>query len=197
MKKFLYLLLLLIALSGCIQTQTEGVKMVDKKALFVIAPENFRDEEFAIPKEILENSGVEVTVASKEKGIAKGMLGMEVEVDKVVYELNPKDFDIIVFVGGTGAATYFNDEKILNFVKEAYEEGKIIGAICIAPSILANAGILEGKKATAWPSERDNIESKGGIYTGSGVEVDGNVITANGPKSAEEFGRKILEALRK
>ncbi|GAJ17159.1 unnamed protein product, partial [marine sediment metagenome] len=70
-------------------------------------------------------------------------------------------------------------------------------AICIAPVTLANAGILDKKKATVFRSEVKAIKRKGAIYTGKVVEVDGNIITAEGPQAAEEFGKTIINLLLK
>jgi protease I len=170
--------------------------LAGKKVLMIIAPENFRDEELLDPKKIFEANKINVTVASKNTKVAKGMLGTKVNVDIDIKDINVSDYDAIIFVGGTGSSIYFNDTTAHEIAKIAYKQGKIVGAICIAPSTLANAGILKGKKATSWPSERENIEEKGGIYTGKGVERDGNIITANGPQSAKEFGNEILKALK-
>ena len=73
---------------------------------------------------------------------------------------------------------------------------KIIAAICIAPVTLANAGILNGKKATVFPSGKNDLIRNGAKYTGDSVTVDGNIITANGPMAAEAFGKKIVEMLK-
>lgn len=74
--------------------------------------------------------------------------------------------------------------------------GKIVAAICLAPVILANAGVLDGKSATVAGTEARSIESKGARYAGPGVTVDGNVVTGNGPKCSRVFGQKIDELLR-
>ena len=71
----------------------------------------------------------------------------------------------------------------------------MVAAICIAPSTLANAGLLEGKRVTSFASEKQNIESKGATYTGGMLEMDGKIITANGPQAARAFGKKIAELL--
>lgn len=166
-----------------------------KKVLMVIAPVNFRDEEFLRPKEIFERDGAEVTVASKGVSEASGMLGARARVDVDVSQVNVTDYDALVFIGGTGASVYFNDQTVLNLAKAADHQGKIIGAICISSSILANAGILSGKKVTGWPSETSNLESKGAVYTGANVEVDGKIVTAKGPEAAAVYGEKIVELL--
>ncbi|MEM5766293.1 MAG: DJ-1/PfpI family protein [Candidatus Aenigmatarchaeota archaeon] len=166
-----------------------------KRVLMIIAPNNFRDEELLKPKEILEKARAEVKVASKGVKEARGMMGSIVSVDLDISEAEVQNYDAIIFVGGTGAEIYFNDSTALGIVRKAYEQGKVIGAICIAPSILANAGILEGKKATSWPSETSNLEANGVRYTGESVTVDGKIITAKGPEAASQFGKAIAEAL--
>jgi len=167
-----------------------------KKVLMIIAQENFRDEELLEPKEVLENKGFEVKIASEEKRIAKGKLGTEVMPDLTFEEINLDEFEGIIFVGGRGIAKYFFNQKILNLAKEAVEKNIVMGAICIAPSILANAGVLAGKRATAFPSEKTNLEAQGVHYSEGPVEVDGKIVTANGPKAAKKFGEKVALLLK-
>jgi len=172
--------------------------MEGKKILMIVAPENFRDEEFLEPKKVFEDNGVNVVVASKDVSEAKGMLGATAKIDLDIKDVNVDEYDAIVFVGGSGSSIYYNDENALNIAREAYNKGKIVAAICIAPGILANAGILNGKKATIWNGDEQykSILEKGGAqYTGNNIEQDGNIITANGPHAAKEFGEKILKSL--
>lgn len=168
---------------------------MDKKILMVIAPKGFRDEEFLEPKQVFEESGAEVTVASKGVDKAQGKLGATANVDIDISDAVAFDYDAVVFIGGPGATVYFKDETAHKLAKDAAESGRVVGAICIAPSILANAGVLEGKKATSFPSEEKNIEPKCAEYTGHDVQVDGKIITANGPEAATDFGHAIVRAL--
>lgn len=154
----------------------------------VIAPNEFRDEEFLEPKKIFEDNGFEVIVASKGVDVAKGKLGYEQKIDLDIKDAHASDYDAIVFIGGLGSKVYFEDELALNLARKA----KVVAAICIAPTILANAGLLEGKSATCHPSAKEDIEAKGAIYTGKGVEVVGNIVTANGPAAATKFGEAIM-----
>ncbi len=168
----------------------------DKSVLMIIAHENFRDEEFKEPYSILENAGVSVTIASTDTTPAKGTLGASVTPDTTINSVNIEEYDAVLFIGGSGSSVYFNDDTALSIAKDAYNQGKIVGAICIAPSILANAGILKGKRATSFPSEKDSLISKGAEYTGEGITKDGNIITADGPSHAREFGREVLNAIK-
>ncbi len=163
--------------------------------LLIIAPENFRDEELFHTKEEIEKSGHKTTIASIKKEESVGMLGGKTVPEKTIYEINENDYDVVVFVGGSGASIYFNNERALEIVKRFYEKNKVVAAICIAPSILANAGILKNRRVTCWESESENIEQKGAKYTGNSVEIDGKIITANGPNAAREFGKKISELI--
>ena len=167
-----------------------------KKILIIIAPVDFRDEECLEPKKIFEESNADVKIASKKVSVAEGKLGAKVDVDYDIDEIIVQDYDAIVFVGGPGASVYFDDETAHSIAREAIEEDKVLAAICIAPSILANAGILKGKKATCFASEADNLRSKGAEYTGKDVESDGNIITAKGPAAAKKFGEKITDMLK-
>jgi protease I len=171
----------------------EGTKA--KKAIMVIAKSDFRDEELEVPKTILEESGVKVIIASSSLRTAKGMLGLKVDPDISVEEIELEDYDALIFVGGIGAREYWDDPGIHKLIKDALNSDKVLGAICIAPVTLANAGVLKDKRATVWPSEANRLRAKGAIYTGSPVEIDGNIITADGPGAAEEFGEAIVEAL--
>lgn len=162
----------------------------------IIAPSNFRDEEFQEPKTIFEVAGAQVIVASKGVSEAKGMLGAKTKVDIGLSGAKARDYEAVVFIGGSGSSVYFNDAAALNLAKEAVNQDKVVGAICIAPSILANAGLLDGRKATAFLSEVDNLKAKGAIFVSQPVVQDGKIVTASGPKAAQTFGETIAEMLK-
>ena len=166
------------------------------KAVLIIAFENFRDEEYAEPKAVLEKAGVEVTTASSKLGMAKGKLGMSAKVDILLKDVKASDYDAVLFVGGSGSYGYYDDPTAHKLARETVKEGKILGAICAAPGILSHAGLLKGKKATATPSEVDLIKQSGAIYTNTGVVADEKLITADGPQSAKAWGEAILKALK-
>jgi len=162
-----------------------------RKAVFIIAQKDFRDEELLEPKKVLEGRGIEVKIASQTKEKAIGKLGTEIKPDLAIAEIDPKDFNALVFIGGPGSQIYFNDPKAFRLIEGFKAAGKILGAICIAPSILANAGALISKTVTSFPSEEENLKDKGAEYTGMQVEVDGKIVTAKDPTAAKEFGDKL------
>jgi len=166
-----------------------------KKAVFIIAKNNFRDEELLKPREILEKNGIAVTIASSSLKEAKGMLGAVVKPEILFTDINVAVYDAVIFVGGSGASEYWENATAHKIAEETYNANKILGAICIAPVTLAKAGLLTGKNATTFSSTIEAIKSAGTNYTGAAVEKDGNIITASGPEAAKEFGETIVTAL--
>lgn len=213
MKKLIFIVIIIILIIGGILTfkffgkkeipsKIMPEKLENKKILMVIAFRDFRDAEYFVPKEIFEKAGIEVKTASNKKGIAIGADGGEVKIDFLVSEVNPADFDAIVFVGGPGCLDNLDNENSYKLAKETVSQNKVLAAICISPVILAKAGVLEGKKATVWSSPLDKsginiLKENGAIYQGEAVCVDGKIITANGPAAAQKFGEKIIEVLTK
>lgn len=170
---------------------------IGKKVVMVIAPKNFRDEEYFQPKVVLQATGIEVVTSSQTKEEeATGIKGGKAKIDKPLGDLKAKDYDGLVFVGGQGATFYFRNKKVWDLVKDFHKAGKVIGAICIAPTILANAGILKGKKVTAYSSEGKKLTAKGAKMTNKAIEVDGRIVTAQGPEVALAFGQKIVDLLK-
>jgi len=168
-----------------------------KKAALVIAEKSFRDEEYQVPKEVFEHHGVKVVTVSTTLAKAVGKLGMEVRPDVHIDNVKASDFDTVIFVGGPGTEQYFQDPTAHQLAKDTLSEGRILGAICIAPVILARAGLLQGKKATVFPDGADVLKEEGADYTGRTVERDGSIITGSGPEAAEEFAMAILETAKK
>jgi len=171
--------------------------LAGKKVVMIIASQKFRDEELAEPRAVLSEQGATVTLASSSLTEATGMLGAEAKADVLVEQVKTADYDAIVFVGGSGASEYFTDPKAHELCKSAVAEGKLLCAICIAPGTLANAGVLEGKRATIWKGTAELLKKSGATYTGKDVEIDGKIITAAGPEAAGSFGRAIADALAK
>jgi protease I len=165
------------------------------EVLMVIAPEQFRDEEYERPKEVLEARGARIVTASVAPGPCRGKLGMIAQADVAVFDVDPSGYDAVVFVGGGGSSVFFDDLDAHRIAKATFEAGDILGAICIAPSTLAHAGLLEGRRATAFPSQEQDLEAHGAKYTGTPVEVDGTIITASGPEPATAFGEALADAM--
>lgn len=164
--------------------------------LMIIAPEGFRDEELFLTQEELEKAGHKTVIASLVKGVCRGSRGGVATATITLAEIKVEHYEAAVFVGGSGSKVYFTNRDALRIAQEMSGQGKVVAAICVAPVILANAGLLKGKNATVFGSEAKAIQGKGAKYTGAGVTVDTNIVTGDGPKSARLFGKKINECLQ-
>lgn len=167
-----------------------------KKVAMFIAFTGFRDEEYLEPRRILEAAGVRVVTVSTARGKARGKFSAAVEVDKLVEEIDPTDYDALTLVGGPGALQYLDKLEVHKIFKEAFVQGKVAGAICISPVILAHSGLLKGKKVTCFPDGEAEVRQAGAECTGVAVEVDGLLVTANGPGAASDYGRALAELLK-
>lgn len=170
---------------------------MNKKILMVIAFKDFRDEEYFVPKEILEKNGFTIETISSQTGLAIGAEGGEVEISKTAKEIEAEDYEGVIFIGGPGMAKDLDNLDFQKLAQDFYQKNKLVSAICIAPALLAKAKVLEGKEATVWSSALDKsaikiLKENGSVYVDQPVVVDGKIITANGPSAAEEFGQAIV-----
>ncbi len=173
--------------------------LANKSVLFVIARKEFRDEEYQIPKNILKRLGAKVIVASSDTGVAKGMRGLTVNIDTLISQIETFEFDGLVFVGGMGARKYWDNEAAHNIIKSAAKGNKVIGAISTAPVILAKAGALRWRAATVWPSPKTKhiLKQEKVEYVQRPLVTSDNIVTANGPITAKQFGEEIVRLLLK
>lgn len=162
-----------------------------KPILIIIAPKDFRDEELFETKDELEKSGFQTVIASTTKGTCYGTKGgfaiSEIGIDDIV----TNNYDGVVFIGGFGSQLFYNNETAHRIAREMNADEKLVGAICIAPVILAKAGLLKNKNATVFSSEINTIKDLGANYSTLSVVKDGNIITGNGPTAARQFGETI------
>jgi len=165
--------------------------MADKKVLFVIAFEGFRDEEYIRPKQILEQKGVTVVTASTQMGTASGKLGMQVPVDILYTKADLDEYHGLIFIGGPGSPGYWEDAAAHLMLRGAASSGKLVAGICSACVTLAKSGVLTDRRATVWAGDASILKPLVGQYTAATCEEDGLFITANGPDAAEEFGEKL------
>lgn len=166
-----------------------------KPVLFIIAPKDFRDEELFITQSEIEKSGLTTTIASSIVGECIGSKGGKAISTVSLDQIKRKDYSTIVFIGGIGSRLFFDDPKAINLAQEMAADGSLVAAICIAPVILAKAGLLKHKKATVFSSEIETLEALGAYYTGMDVTVDDNIITAYGPQSSLRFAKRIIEKI--
>jgi protease I len=166
-----------------------------RRALLVVPPMAFQDEELFATKRALELAGVQVAIASARMGPLTGMLGGTAQASMLLNQASVDYYDAVVFIGGTGALDYQNNATAQNLARQASVRGKVLAAIGTAPSILASAGVMRGVRCTAYLSERDRLTRAGAVYTGNPAEKDAHIITATGPLAVPLFSQAILEGL--
>lgn len=166
------------------------------RVAMIIAQKDFRDEELFDTKAVLEENGVVVDIAAPTMETARGKLGGALRPDIVIGKISADEYDGVVFVGGPGAFGFINDSMIHELAKSFVKAGKIVAAVCIAPAILAQAGLLKNVNAAVHDSGVDYLRKGGAIISEEDVVIHGRIITANGPSAASVFGEKIVKALK-
>ncbi len=169
-----------------------------KTLLFILAPENFRDIEYIVPKAFCEQNNIAVTTTSSEK-ISTGRFGYTVEHKKTLENSSAENFDGIVFVGGGGSLDFMENENAKNLAHDFAQQNKVVSAICAAPRLLISWGILQGKKCTGWNGDNQVpvlCEQFDALFEDKEVVVDGNFVTGNGPEAAEKFILAVIKTLK-
>jgi protease I len=204
-KSMICLSLVVLLLAGCGGVQAEPtaaptpvpptptLAIGATRALLIIYP-RFEDNEYNIPRAVLEDAGVVVTVAAPSLDLVKGYYKQtEVLPDLRLTDARGSDYDAIVFAGGTGVDV--DDPEAHRIAQEALAEAKVVAAICVAPVLLAKAGVVEGKRVTAATQWNTLKQAGATVVTSGNVVRDGLLITANSPGGAREFGETIAAAL--
>ncbi len=166
--------------------------VMNKTALVILA-HNFEEIEAVSPVTLLRRSGVTVTVAScSQKLMVEGKSGLSLKADCLLDDIQTDAFDMLVLPGGPGIYELRKTQGILTLIKEFFEAGKWIGAICAAPLLLQDANILGSLNFTAHSSVSGELNT---LIPDRDVVRDGNLITSPGAGTAVSFGLSLIEAL--
>ena len=166
-----------------------------KRVLIVVAQRNFRDEELFEPLHMFREAGYQVTIASTATGPIRGSEGGWARADILIGQARVKDYDAVVFVGGWGGLDLHGDRAAQKLARDAYEADRVVAAICVAPVILARAGLLKTRPATCFHTEAKKIQDLGAEYVDELTVVSGRIVTGNGPNAATEFARAIIDRM--
>jgi protease I len=166
------------------------------KRVAVLAENMYEDMELWYPLIRLREAGAEVSVVAPTAGATyKSKHGLEVKADMSAEDAKPRQFDAVIIPGGFAPDYMRRSEAMVRFVRDAYEEGKVVGAICHAGSMLVSAQVLKGKTVTCYKSIKDDVTNAGGIYVDRAVVRDGDLITSRVPDDLPAFCREIISAL--
>lgn len=164
--------------------------------IYVMLAEGFEEIEALTVIDVLRRAGLEVKAVSVSGSPSvTGAYGISVNADCRLDEADAEDCELVVLPGGLlGAAKLRNSKALREALLKRASEGRMTAAICAAPYVLGELGILEGKRATCYPGFEKSL--KGAVVTGAMVERDGNIITGKGPAAAAAFAFEIVEALK-
>lgn len=175
-----------------------AIELQDKRIAF-LATDGVEQVELAEPWKAVENAGGEPELLSIQGGKIQGFEHLDqgelFPVDKHVSQADVADYDGLVLPGGVANPDSLRmDEDAVRFVKSFFESGKPIGVICHGPWTLVEAGAVDGRTITSWPSVKTDIENAGGKWVDEEVVVDGGLISSRNPDDLPAFCAAIVEA---
>jgi len=158
----------------------------------IILADGFEELEAVAIIDVLRRAGIGIVSAGLHEGPVSSARNIKVIPDTIIDTITSDDFDMLVLPGGMPGASNLNaDERVGKLIRDFNGKGKMMGAICAAPYVLANAGILDGKRVTSYPSFKDRLGAA--IYEEKTVVEDGNILTSRGPGTALCFALAIVE----
>ena len=147
--------------------------------------------------DLLRRADIKVVTASLDERPVTASRGTKILADTTLDQVLDHEFDMVVLPGGLPGSDYLNeDDRIHQILQHAANNNKPIGAICAAPKVLASAGLLKNKKATAYPGVLEGLKLDSTVVTNAAVQQDGNIFTSRGPGTAMDFALEIISCLK-
>ena len=172
--------------------------MLEGKRIAMLVEKDFEDAELVEPMRALQDSGARVViVGSRSKESYKGKKGTaEVTAETTADEVKVDDFDAVIVPGGYAPDKMRLHQPMIDLVRKAYEQGKVIAAVCHGPQLLISADIVKGHKITSWPSIEVDLRNAGAEWIDAPVVQDRNLITSRKPADLPRFNKTIIQALQ-
>ena len=168
------------------------------KKVAIIAADMVERVELEEPRKALEEAGAQVHLVSLKPGEIQGFnhfdLADTFTVDRTAEEVDASEYDALMIPGGVGNPDQLRgDENAVSFVRDFFEAGKPVAAICHAPWVLVEAGVVSGRKLTSWPTLQTDIRNAGGNWVDEQVVVDAGLVTSRKPDDIPAFNDKMIE----
>lgn len=164
--------------------------------VLMLSADNFEDTELLVPSYRLKEEGIQVDLASLKPGSIKGKHGYEVKVDKVLDEIDPAAYDMLVLPGGKAPEVIRNDVRAQTIARYFMDKNLPIAAICHGPLTLISAGLLKGRRATCYSTVVPELKAAGVQYEDSEAVIDGNLLTSRSPDDLPAFMREMMKKIR-
>ena len=168
------------------------------KKVAILAADGFEEVELTKPRAALDEAGATTVVVSLKSGKIQGMnhadKGDTVPVDMTLNEAKPDDFDALMIPGGLmNPDSLRSSEEALEFVRHFFRESKPVAAICHAPWVLIDAGVIRGRTVTSWPAIKTDVRNAGANWVDHEVVVDNGLVTSRKPDDIPAFNKKMVE----
>ena len=173
---------------------------IQGKKVAILVADGFEQSEYEVPKQELEKAGASTTTISLKSGEVRAWnhkeWGKMVKVDLAIDDADYDDFDALVLPGGVmNPDALRQDEKVLDFVRGFFDEGKPVAAICHGPWTLIDADVVDGRRMTSYKSLKVDLENAGADWTDESVVVDDGLVTSRVPADLPNFCRKMIEEI--
>jgi protease I len=168
------------------------------KRVAIVATDMVEQVELLEPRKALDGAGARTDLISIEPGKIQGFnhydRGDEIPVDRTIEEASADEYDALLLPGGVGNPDVLRmDENVVSFVREFFEQGKPVAAICHGPWTLVEAGVVRNRTLTSWPSIQTDIRNAGGKWVDEEVHVDQGLVTSRKPDDIPAFNAKMIE----
>ncbi len=166
---------------------------MDKKAVIILAP-GYEELEAVAVVDILRRAGIDIKIAGVHEGPVPSARDVKIVPDVTLDEIKDQNFDLIILPGGLDSTEALaKDERVVGMLKRQLDEGRMVGAICAAPTILDRHGLSQGKEITCHPVCREAVKQS--ELSDSRVVADGLLVTSQAPGTALEFALRLVEKL--
>jgi protease I len=168
------------------------------KKVAIIAADMVERVELEEPRKAIEQAGGTTELLSIKAGEIDAFdhfdKAKRIKVDRLIEEADPSDYDAVMLPGGVGNPDQLRgDENVVSFVRDFFDSGKPVAAICHAPWVLVESGVVRGRTLTSWPTVQTDIRNAGGNWVDKEVVMDGNLVTSRKPDDIPAFNKKMIE----
>ena len=167
----------------------------------IVAADMVEQVELVEPRKELDNAGAETHLISLKPGKIQAFNHFDpadrFDVDKTIEEVDASDYDALMIPGGVGNPDQLRgNENVVSFVREFFQAGKPVAAICHAPWVLVEAGVVRDRTLTSWPTLQTDVRNAGGNWVDEEVHVDQGLVTSRKPDDIPAFNKKMIEEFR-